>query len=86
MSSPRKFLLTHLIQARLFGFYDTSSDQDQTFLNLQLPSWDRELKTRWLEKFGIDDTPFPYNDILKVTSQGFPNEVPDQPQSMGLNL
>jgi len=59
----------------LFGFYDTSSDQDQTFLNLQLPSWDRELKTRWLEKFGIDDTPFPYNDILKVTSQGFPNEV-----------
>jgi len=62
--------------ARLFGFFDTSSDQDQAFLNLELPSNKyTRLKEVWLDNYKLNGLPYPYNDIMKVTTAGFPNEV-----------
>lgn len=68
-----QFLFT---QARLFGFFDSSSDQDQAFLNLELPpNKYTRLKEVWLENYKLNGHPYPYNEIMKVTTNGFPNEV-----------
>lgn len=61
---------------RIYGFIDPENEYGATLLDISLDPSDKykDIRSKWLEKFGIELLPYPYNNFY-VSIKGIPHNV-----------